>query len=460
MVHTDPVNGERDDGPELAREESAADSSDSVAERILKARLRPDPDETSTPGLLLSALAGGGPILMRVASLGQTAQSTARLGQAKECLAALAEQRTTAGSDQAALVWSLTVSSACRAILGQLTQSRADLAEARQVTLYAAPLLAQPFWRFTEVLCDWLGGNWVTAQSGAEALETGQLSPVSPAMSGIILAVRTELLRGLGQARESRLLAQRLQSAAPPEVGAWAQAGLDADDGHPDIALDRLADVCDISSGSTYRGALPLVLHRMAEIAYLRGDRGATSYAAAALAELDQAAPLTETLTGIAQAYATGDPKLALRAQQRAEAEGAGTLAAEALTVRGRLGDDPARTLALAHAAWERTGAVARARMVAAAMRAAGFSPPTPRTPGADQASPGRPAALTPRERSVALLVHEGRTNQQIAHALNISVKTVEAYLTRLYRKSGCSSRVELAVAVTERRLQLGDKDG
>ena len=51
-------------------------------------------------------------------------------------------------------------------------------------------------------------------------------------------------------------------------------------------------------------------------------------------------------------------------------------------------------------------------------------------------------------ERSVAMLVHEGRTNQQIAHMLNISVKTVEAYLTRLYRKTSCSSRVELAVAI------------
>jgi DNA-binding CsgD family transcriptional regulator len=67
--------------------------------------------------------------------------------------------------------------------------------------------------------------------------------------------------------------------------------------------------------------------------------------------------------------------------------------------------------------------------------------------------------ALTARERSVALLVREGRTNQQIARALDISVKTVEAYLTRLYRKTGCSSRVELAVAVTERRLQLGESD-
>ena len=57
------------------------------------------------------------------------------------------------------------------------------------------------------------------------------------------------------------------------------------------------------------------------------------------------------------------------------------------------------------------------------------------------------------------MLVHEGRTNQQIAHMLNISVKTVEAYLTRLYRKTSCSSRVELAVAITERRLGLGSSD-
>jgi DNA-binding CsgD family transcriptional regulator len=42
---------------------------------------------------------------------------------------------------------------------------------------------------------------------------------------------------------------------------------------------------------------------------------------------------------------------------------------------------------------------------------------------------------------------------------LNISVKTVEAYLTRLYRKTSCSSRVELAVAVTERRLYLPEND-
>jgi len=458
VVHTDPGNGESG-GPDPSGDEPAAKRTDSVAERILKARQQPTGDEAFTPALLLSALAGGGTTLTRVATLGQSAQYALRMAQATQCLDALAEQREAAGTDQAAMVWSLTVSSACRAVLGQLTQSRADLAEVRQITLYAAPLLAQPFWRFTEILCDWLGGNWLSAQSAAEALEAGQLSPVNPVMSGIILSVRTELLRGLGQARESRLLAQRLPEAAPVELSAWAQAGVDADDGDAEAALSLLADACDAGSRPTYRGALPLVLHRMAEIAYLRGDRGTTSYAAATLADFDQTAPLTEILTGISQAYATGDPKLALRAQQLAEGEGLTTLVAEALTVRGRLGDDPAKTLTGAYTAWDRMGAVARARVVASAMRAAGLPAPAPGVQPPDHASASRPAVLTPRERSVALLVHEGRTNQQIAHALNISVKTVEAYLTRLYRKSGCTSRVELAVAVTERRLQVGEKN-
>jgi DNA-binding CsgD family transcriptional regulator len=59
------------------------------------------------------------------------------------------------------------------------------------------------------------------------------------------------------------------------------------------------------------------------------------------------------------------------------------------------------------------------------------------------------PLALTPTEGQVATLVAEGRTNHEVAAALFISVKTVEANLTRIYRKLGVSCRRELA-----RRLQ------
>jgi DNA-binding CsgD family transcriptional regulator len=437
-------------------------SPDSIAERISRARLRPAADEAPVPETRwLSALADGSerPV-SRVAALTQAAQTALRLGEVSECLAALTRQRAAAADDPVARVWALTTSSVCRCVFGQLGRTRADLAEARQACHHAAPLLAEPFWRFAEIVCQWLGGDWVAAQAAAAALDASQVSAFPPALSGTVIALRVELLRGLGRPRESRQLAAGLAAAGPAEMSAWAQAGLDVDEGRPADALRRLADVCDVGTRAVYRTALPLVLHRLAETAFSRGDQDVTAHAAAALTGLDQAAPLNEILSGLAQAYATRDPGPARRAQQRAEANEAGTLAAEALTVRGRIGDDPAATLAAAHAAWERIGAPARARTVAVAMRAAGLSTPATTLTGTAQVRAAGPVALTARERSVALLVHEGRTNQQIARALDISVKTVEAYLTRLYRKTACSSRVELAVAVTERRLRLGEKNG
>lgn len=52
---------------------------------------------------------------------------------------------------------------------------------------------------------------------------------------------------------------------------------------------------------------------------------------------------------------------------------------------------------------------------------------------------------LTASERSVAELVGSGHTNQEVAAALFMSVKTVEANLTRIYRKLSVRSRTELA---------------
>jgi DNA-binding CsgD family transcriptional regulator len=55
------------------------------------------------------------------------------------------------------------------------------------------------------------------------------------------------------------------------------------------------------------------------------------------------------------------------------------------------------------------------------------------------------PLALTPTEAQVAKLVADRRTNNEVAAALFISTKTVEANLTRIYRKLGVSSRRDLA---------------
>jgi DNA-binding CsgD family transcriptional regulator len=53
---------------------------------------------------------------------------------------------------------------------------------------------------------------------------------------------------------------------------------------------------------------------------------------------------------------------------------------------------------------------------------------------------------LTEAERRVATLAAEGRRNREIAAELYLSVGTVEAHLSRVYRKLGLRSRAELAV--------------
>ena len=52
---------------------------------------------------------------------------------------------------------------------------------------------------------------------------------------------------------------------------------------------------------------------------------------------------------------------------------------------------------------------------------------------------------LTPAELEVASLVSEGKRNKEIAGALWMSEKTVEAHLSRIYRKLGVRNRAELA---------------
>jgi DNA-binding NarL/FixJ family response regulator len=60
---------------------------------------------------------------------------------------------------------------------------------------------------------------------------------------------------------------------------------------------------------------------------------------------------------------------------------------------------------------------------------------------------------LTDTEVRLAHLVHDGLTNREIANVLIVSPKTVEVYLSRLFAKTGCESRVDLAVAVSEGRI-------
>jgi len=61
------------------------------------------------------------------------------------------------------------------------------------------------------------------------------------------------------------------------------------------------------------------------------------------------------------------------------------------------------------------------------------------------RSKPGRsPIELTSRQRQILQLVAEGRQNKEIAHILQVSVKTVEFHRSRIMAKTGAHSVAEL----------------
>jgi len=89
----------------------------------------------------------------------------------------------------------------------------------------------------------------------------------------------------------------------------------------------------------------------------------------------------------------------------------------------------------------------ARARGLARRARidlAAAAAPPAT---GTVSPTPAERLGLTPREREVLALVAGGRTNQQIAEELFISVKTAGIHVSNILAKLGVGNRVEAAAA-------------
>src|SRR4029450_9775630 len=75
-----------------------------------------------------------------------------------------------------------------------------------------------------------------------------------------------------------------------------------------------------------------------------------------------------------------------------------------------------------------------------------GWRPRLARLQRSAPAAPTLASLLSPAEHRVAVAVAEGRTNQEAAETLYLSVKTIDFHLQNIYRKLGLRSRTELAV--------------
>jgi DNA-binding CsgD family transcriptional regulator len=248
-----------------------------------------------------------------------------------------------------------------------------------------------------------------------------------------------------------RLEEAREKGERPGEVRARAVLGLLAlSEGDHATAARELSAAADLLEDMGFRhpGAFP-VLPDAIEALACAGD-------------LEQAGALLERLESRAAvsrwALAACDRSRGVLALSAGDADAAVAPLERAAAVFDELGHGPdaARAVFLHGRALLRAGrrtqaadAFADARARFAAMGAALWEARV--VDELERASPGRSeGVLTPAERRVAELVAEGMRNREIGQTLFMSVGTVEAHLTRIYRKLGIRSRSELARLVSD----------
>lgn len=66
---------------------------------------------------------------------------------------------------------------------------------------------------------------------------------------------------------------------------------------------------------------------------------------------------------------------------------------------------------------------------------------------------------LSRREWQVVALVASGSSNREIGHALVVTERTAETYVSRILRKLGLASRTQLAVWALDRQARLRDRN-
>jgi DNA-binding CsgD family transcriptional regulator len=277
-------------------------------------------------------------------------------------------------------------------------------------------------------------GRWDAACSAAESAIVTAPVAAAPAVAALAM-IRAERSDFAGA---SSLLRLPTSDGAAGVTIALAAARLHRMAGDAERSVRVLLDACHAARAADRKDTLSLLLAELAEAALAaRGD----DLALASADELEHmsvdggVAPAVGAL--LTSALVHRDAVAAAEAHGLASSYEMQPEAARARSIYGTVCDD-ADALIEAFDAYGAMGAVVRQRDVRRDLRRLGRRPPRQQRSG----------ALTGAELDIANLVARGRTNREIAEACCLSPKTVEVYLSRIFIKAGCRSRVELAVLV------------
>jgi DNA-binding CsgD family transcriptional regulator len=282
----------------------------------------------------------------------------------------------------------------------------------------------QVYWQLTgaqQMLQTGLRGDRERALAEIESLRAGELTTADPAFLAIVesSAGRVELAHGDALAAFG-LLARAVDLAESVDWTDPGQTNLDITyfdaaigSGHLDEAESRLAVVEERAE-------------RLQRSAVLLGCRRARLALAVARGDVDQ---VVEEIPDLLAAYDAGPCEPMERAHAYVFA---GKVYRRAR--KKRMSHD---ALTHALAVYEQIGCPPFAEQARAELARVGLRP-------------GAPDELTETERRVARLAADGLRNKEIADQLFMSAKTVEANLSRAYRKLDVRARTDLAKALAD----------
>lgn len=304
-------------------------------------------------------------------------------------------------------------------------------------------------------LAEYLAGRWPEAtRTATDALEAALQAGEGPHQA-IALAVRARVEASTGREREARADAHSALALAGKRTMAMARihsvsalALLDLVQVRPEAAAERLGPVRErlLRAGVGEPGAVGFIADEAEALVELGRQEAAgelVDWLEARGRALDRASALAAAARGRGMlAGARGEHEAAIAAFAAAVAE----------HDRAAMPFERARTLVHLGSAQRRAKhkLAARATLGEAlgVFDALGAQPWSARTAGELAQISGRRRAgpgLTTTEGRIAALVAEGRTNREVAAALYLSPKTVEAHLRSAFRKFGVRSRTALA---------------
>ncbi|OEV11498.1 hypothetical protein AN218_12570 [Streptomyces nanshensis] len=298
---------------------------------------------------------------------------------------------------------------------------------------------------YSRVVRGHAGGDWSQAMSAVRELElSGARETLVHHPARLFAADVCAARREFQQAAEWLAEAARLPRFAALRV--WARIGLLSCTGEDARAVRLAVHACRWLSGAGRRPGMGLLLMRAVRTAVFIDDHEA----AQALLEMIEHAHREGAWTNTEEDVFTA--RVLVR-RTAASLDAAAELTRERgdlpsllefCLAAARFADDPRPWLREAHGLAARCGASALLERIRTVTRERGV--PAPRSRGQRQ---------TPADNELRIieLIREGMTNRQIALQLQVSEKTVEYCLTRLFARTGCRSRVELVAASLDGRL-------